>query len=54
MVTDYQKIRNTIEEYLLIQLRGGERDNQFIIYPFGEYGMLTKKILNESLSLIHI
>ena len=47
MVTDYQKIRNTIEEYLLIQLRGG-RDNQFIIYPFGEYGMLTKKILNES------
>lgn len=52
MVTDYQKIRNTIEEYLLIQLRGGKRDNQFIIYPFGEYGMLTKKILNESFGIL--
>ncbi len=26
MVTDYQKIRNTIEEYLLIQLRGGGKE----------------------------
>lgn len=41
-MTDYQKIRNAIENCL--QDRGGKT---FVIYPFGEYGMLTKKILNE-------
>ncbi len=47
-MTDYQRIRNAIERYLSEEyekvLGGGKR---FIIYPFGEYGMLTKKILNE-------
>lgn len=42
METDYQKIRNTIEE----ALKSGKRN--FIIYPYGEYGMLTKTILNHS------
>lgn len=47
MITDYQKIRNAIEKHL------SERTgiSQFIIYPFGEYGMLTKKILNESFGI---
>lgn len=45
-MTDYQKIRYAIEKYLTeSQERGGLE--RFIIYPFGEYGMLTKKILNE-------
>lgn len=46
MLTDYQKIRNAIETHLL--MGGG---NCFIIYPFGEYGMLTKKILNISFGI---
>lgn len=40
-MTDYQKIRNAIENCLFW---GGK---QFVIFPFGEYGMLTKKVLNE-------
>lgn len=47
MMTDYQKIRNTIEKYLS-EHRGGCK---FIIYPFGEYGMLTKRILNEAFGI---
>ena len=40
MITDYQKIRDGIEN----AIQAGKRN--FIIYPFGEYGMLTKQILN--------
>lgn len=46
MVTDYQKIRNAIESQLSMR-----KDIQFIIYPYGEYGMLTKRILNESFGI---
>ncbi len=42
METDYQKIRNAIAKALEM----GKR--RFIIYPYGEYGMLTKTILNHS------
>lgn len=42
METDYQKIRNAIEKVIKM----GKRN--FIIYPYGEYGMLTKTILNHS------
>ncbi len=45
-MTDYQKIRNAIEATFV---RGGVK--QYIIYPFGEYGALTKKILNESFGI---
>lgn len=45
METDYQKIRNGIEGALAI----GKR--KFIIYPFGEYGDLTKHILNETFGI---
>jgi len=45
MITDFQKIKNAIEDYLLENAGGGYK--RFIIYPFGEYGMLTKKILND-------
>lgn len=45
MNTDYQKIRIAIEQTLV---RGGKN---FIIYPFGEYGTITKKILNESFGI---
>ena len=37
MMTDYQKIRNAIEDSLKV----GKKN--FIIYPYGEYGVLTKK-----------
>ena len=42
MITDYQKIRDGVEN----AIQAGKRN--FIIYPFGEYGMLTKQILNGS------
>ena len=45
-MTDYQKIRNAIEATFV---RGGVK--RYIIYPFGEYGALTKKILNESFGI---
>lgn len=41
MITDYQKIRNTIENALNLCKK------DFIIYPYGEYGMMTKHILND-------
>lgn len=41
MITDYQKIRSSIEK----ALKSGRRN--FIIYPFGEYGGVCKKILND-------
>lgn len=41
-MTDYQKIRKAIEEYL-----SGGGDKGFLIYPFGEYGIMAKRILNE-------
>lgn len=40
MVTDYQKIKNVIEK----ALDEGKRD--FIIYRYGEYGVMTKQILD--------
>lgn len=43
MVTDYQKIRNTIEEYLLIQLRGKEIINLSFIL-LGNMECLLKNI----------
>lgn len=45
MITDYQKIRDGIEN----AIQAGKRN--FIIYPFGEYGMLTKQILMVALEL---
>lgn len=45
MYTDYQKIRNAIEQ----ALNAGK--SNFIIYPYGEYGMMTKQILNDSFGI---
>lgn len=45
MYTDYQRIRNAIEQALL----AGKRN--FIIYPYGEYGVITKQILNDSFGI---
>lgn len=45
METDYHKIRDAIEKALKL----GKRN--FIIYPYGEYGMLTKTILNHSFGI---
>lgn len=45
MFTDYQKIRNAIEQALNL------RKSNFIIYPYGEYGALTKQILNDSFGI---
>ena len=45
MTTAYQEIRRTIEQLL----DAGKRE--FIIYPYGEYGMITKKILNDSFGI---
>jgi len=44
-VTDYQRIKNAIESTLNTFKRS------FIIYPYGEYGMLTKQILNDSFGI---
>ena len=43
MVTDYQKIRNTIEEYLLIQLRGGKEIINLSFILLGNMECLIKK-----------
>ncbi len=45
MISNYHKIRNAIEE----ALRLGKKD--FIIYPYGENGILTKRILNDSFGI---
>lgn len=45
MITDYQKIKNAIEK----TLDEGKRD--FIIYPYGEYGVMAKQILNDSFGI---
>lgn len=45
MITDYQKIRNAVEE----ALSSGKKN--FIIYPYGEYGVMTKQILNDSFGI---
>lgn len=45
MYTDYQRIRNAVEQALLT----GKRN--FIIYPYGEYGVITKQILNDSFGI---
>lgn len=46
MITDYQKIKHAIEN----ALNAGEK--KFIIYPYGEYGVITKKILNDSFGIM--
>lgn len=45
MITDYQKIRTAIEDALICG------KSHFIIYPYGEYGVLTKQILNDSFGI---
>lgn len=45
MYTDYQKIRSAIEQ----ALNAGK--SNFIIYPYGEYGAMTKQILNDSFGI---
>ncbi|MDE6364348.1 MAG: CatB-related O-acetyltransferase [Lachnospiraceae bacterium] len=45
MAANYHKIRNTIQEALCL----GKKD--FIIYPYGENGVLTKQILNDSFGI---
>lgn len=45
-MTDYQKIRDAIERSL-----NSEKSN-FIIYPYGEYGVLAKRILNDSFGIV--
>lgn len=45
MQTDYQRIRNAVEQSVLL----GECN--FIIYPYGEYGVITKQILNDSFGI---
>ena len=44
-MTRYQTIRNGIEQALKL----GKRN--FIIYPFGENGLLTKEILNKCFAI---
>ncbi len=44
-MTDYQRIKNAIESALNTFKRN------FIIYPYGEYGMLTKQILNDAFGI---
>lgn len=41
----YQDIRSQIEKNM------GEGETQFIIYPFGEIGLLVKRILNEQFGM---
>ena len=45
MTSNFHKIRNAIEEALNL----GKRN--FIIYPYGENGVLTKQILNDSFGI---
>lgn len=45
MYTDYQRIRDAIEQVLVLEKRN------FIIYPYGEYGVIAKKILNDSFGI---
>lgn len=45
MVSNYHRIRNAIEK----ALHSGKKD--FIIYPYGENGALTKRILNDSFGI---
>lgn len=46
MVTDYQKICSAIERAVNLG------KNKFIIYPYGEYGSITKQILNNSFGIM--
>lgn len=46
MQTDYQKIRGAIEK----AINFGKRN--FIIYPYGEYGVIAKQILNDSFGIM--
>lgn len=46
MYTVYQQIRNTIENAL------NQGKSHFIIYPYGEYGVITKQILNDSFGIM--
>lgn len=46
MYTDYQKIHNAIENAL------SQGKTNFIIYPYGEYGVITKQTLNDSFGMV--
>lgn len=46
MYTVYQQIRNAIENAL------NQGKSHFIIYPYGEYGVITKQILNDSFGIM--
>lgn len=46
MQTAYQKIRNAIENAL------NQGKSRFIIYPYGEYGVIVKQILNDSFGIM--
>lgn len=46
MYTAYQQIRNAIENAL------NQGKSHFIIYPYGEYGVITKQILNDSFGIM--
>lgn len=45
MFTDYQRICSAIRQALDLGR------NNFIIYPYGEYGVMTKQILNDSFGI---
>lgn len=45
MVTDYQRIKNAIENAV------NTLKKDFIIYPYGEYGVMTKRILNDAFGI---
>lgn len=43
-MTPYKEIRNAIEGVLH---KEGKEENKFVIYPYGEMGIITKNILND-------
>lgn len=45
-ITSYQKVRNAIERAIC------SGKNNFIIYPYGEYGIMVKQILNDSFGIM--
>ncbi|MCM1047762.1 MAG: class I SAM-dependent methyltransferase [Clostridiales bacterium] len=45
MKTDYQKIRSAIEQAIKLN------KHNFIVYPYGEYGVIAKQILNDSFGI---
>lgn len=45
MKTDYQRIRSAIEQAVSLN------KHNFIVYPYGEYGVIAKQILNDSFGI---